>query len=239
MLSAVAKQPCLNWTGDGFRLIPSRFPPVSIYEGLVEEDLFEALIKVEDITNPRLKSVQRITASTSRLPTDSPRLQNWNHAPFAYSNPEGTRFFPPDRPCLELADCPQTALAISVERRQNFLARTGEPPIGLDMRMLKTPASGRFVDLRDVDIGLKREDRWKIGATIPTDVDGIVYHPPERPSATCIGVLKGSVLARSVQTAHYRFSWNGNRITKLYAFDDVGREYEPAQLSGQDEVVAA
>ncbi|WP_374546309.1 RES family NAD+ phosphorylase [Rhodoblastus sp.] len=212
---------------------------MSIYEGLVEDDRFEALVKIEDITNPRLKSVQRITASTNSPQIDSPRLQNWNHAPFAYSNPEGTRFFPPERPCLELADSPQTALAISVERRQNFLARTNEPPIGIDMRMLKTPASGRFIDLRGVEIGLDREGRWKIGATIPTDADGVVYHPPERPSATCIGILKGSVLARSVQTAHYRFSWNGNRITKLYAFDDVGREYEPALLSGHENVIAA
>lgn len=246
MRNAAAERPSAHWTQDGYRLIPSRFPPVSIYEGLVANDRIDALVAVEDLTNPRLQSARRLTGASLGLPPDSPRLQNWNHAPFAYLNPEGSRFFPPERPVMELADCPQTALAVSVTRREVFLSRTREAPLGLDMRMFKTPVSGTFVDLRDVDPRLisdpsdeARKARWKIGESIPQDADGVLYRTQDRPSATCFAVLRAAVLGKSIQTAHYRYVWNGSRITELYAFDRTGTVLLPELLAGPAEVLAA
>jgi hypothetical protein len=246
MRSAVDEHSKMRWRGDGYRLIPSRFPPVSIYEEVVAADRLEDLVAIENLTNPRLQSAQRLMGLSLGLSPDSARLQNWNHAPFAYSNPEGSRFFPPERPCLELSDSRQTALAVSVSRRETFLARTREQPIGLDMRMLKTPVDGEFVDLRDVDLTLlsdpslaARAARWKIGESVPQGADGVIYRAPERPSAICISVLKGGVLGRSVQSVHYRYSWNGQRVTKVYAFDLVGTELLPESLAGSAEVLAA
>jgi hypothetical protein len=246
MRNAADERPTVNWCGDSYRLIPSRFPPVSIYEDVVANDRIDALVAVENLTNPRLQSAQRLMGPSLGLPPDSPRLQNWNHAPFAYSNPEGSRFFPPERPCLELADTRQTALAVSVARREIFLARTKEAPIGLDMRMLKTPVQGTFVDLRDIDTALvgdpsdaARRARWQIGESVPPEAEGVLYRAPERPSATCVAVLKANVLGRSLQTVHYRYVWNGARVTKLYAFDDDGAELLPEILAGPIEVLAA
>lgn len=246
MHNAADETSTVSWQGDGYRLIPSRFPPVSIYEGVVASERVDALVSIENLTNPRLVSAQRLMGPSLGLPPDSPRLQNWNHAPFAYSSPEGSRFFPPERPCLELADARQTALAVSVARREAFLARTREKPIGLDMRMLKTPVAGNFVDLRHVDPTLiadqsvaARDARWAIGGTVSRDADGVLYRAPERPSATLIAVLKAGVLGRSLQTVHYRYVWNGTRITKLYAFDDDGTELLPEMLAGAIEVLAA
>lgn len=236
MRSAADEPGILSWTGDGFRLIPSRFPPVDVYENIVSSDRVESLVAVENLTNPRLQAAQRLTQHYTNLQPDSPRLQNWNHAPFAYSNPEGSRFFSPERPCLELADCRQTALAISVARREKFLFRTKEPPTGLDMRMLKTPTSGRFMDLRHLSLDLSRQDRWKLGADLPASVQGILFRPPERPSATCLAVLDNSALGRSVQTEHYRYVWGGAEITKLYAFDNEGLELFPDALAGTHDV---
>ncbi|MFG1375196.1 RES family NAD+ phosphorylase [Xanthobacter oligotrophicus] len=245
MRSEAGDRPNVGWRGDGFRLIPSRFPPVSIYEDVVAEDRLDALVAIENLTNPRLQSAHRLMGLSLGLSPDSPRLQNWNHAPFAYSNPEGSRFFPPERPCLELCDSRQTALAVSVARRETFLARTQEKPIGLDMRMLKTPVEGEFVDLRDVDLTLLRDPslagrkaRWKIGETISASAEGVLYRAPERPSSVCISVLKAGVLGRSLQTVHYRYTWNGQRVTKVYAFDD-GVELLPESLAGPAEVLAA
>ncbi|WP_421736550.1 RES family NAD+ phosphorylase [Caulobacter sp.] len=229
----------IEWEGNAYRLIPSRFPPISIYAGLVRADRTAALVEVESLTNPRLQSAERLMAASLAIPANSPRLQNWNHAPFAYSNPEGGRFFPPERPCLELADGHQTALAISVARRQRFLGRTEEPAIGLDMRMLKTPVAGRFFDLRTLDPATPTSALWAYGAQVPLDADGVLYHPPERPSATCLAVLKASALGRSLQTVHYRFVWNGRQVSSLYAFDQEGRVLPPERLSSDEDVLAA
>ena len=108
--------------GFGYRLIPSRFPSVEVYRGLVANDRFDALYEAEARTNPRLLSKEQLLVSFGG--EGSPRLQNWNHAPFRYINPEGSRFFPSTLPALELASDPQTALARAVRRREIFLGRT-------------------------------------------------------------------------------------------------------------------
>ena len=239
MPSAVDDYPIVRFAADGYRLIPSRFPPVSVYRDLVAPDQVETLVEVENNTNPRLRLQDRLMARREGPKFDSAMLQNWNLAPFTYENPEGTTFFAPERSCLELADTPQTALAVSIARRSRFLSRTNEAATGLDMRMLKTPVEGKFIDLRTVSAELPREQRWSLGNAVPADVHGILFRPAERPTATAIAVLKGQVLGRSIQTTHYRFEWNGVRIDKLYAFDEEGTVLHPEILAGKEEVLAA
>jgi hypothetical protein len=72
----------IAFEGELFRLIPSRFPPVAVYEGLVANDRFAHLIEVENATNPRLQSEQRLRAAYPD-PAE-PKLQNWNLAQFKY-----------------------------------------------------------------------------------------------------------------------------------------------------------
>ncbi|MAS04165.1 MAG: hypothetical protein CL534_05660 [Ahrensia sp.] len=239
MPSAVDNYPIVRFAANGYRLIPSRFPPVSVYRDLVAPEQFEALVEVENKTNPRLRLQERLVARREGPTLDSALMQNWNLAPFTYENPEGTTFFAPERSCLELADTPQTALAVSVARRSRFLSRTKEAATGLDMRMLKTPIDGRFIDLRQISVELPQEQRWSLGDAVPLDVDGILFRPAERPTATAIAVLKGQVLGRSIQTTHYRFEWNGVRIDRLYAFDEEGTVLRPESLAGKEEVLAA
>ena len=239
MHSAVDNYPIVRFAANGYRLIPSRFPPVSVYRDLVAPEQFEALVEVENKTNPRLRLQERLVARREGPTLDSALMQNWNLAPFTYENPEGTTFFAPERSCLELADTPQTALAVSVARRSRFLSRTKEAATGLDMRMLKTPIDGRFIDLRQISAELPQEQRWSLGDAVPLDVDGILFRPAERPTATAIAVLKGQVLGRSIQTTHYRFEWNGVRIDRLYAFDEEGTVLRPESLAGKEEVLAA
>ncbi len=37
----VENAPVVNWSGDAYRLIPSRFPPVNVYQGLIANDRLE------------------------------------------------------------------------------------------------------------------------------------------------------------------------------------------------------
>ncbi|MBD3815507.1 MAG: RES family NAD+ phosphorylase [Halothiobacillus sp.] len=220
-----------------YRLIPSRFPPVSVFDGLVANDRLDHLAEIEARTNPRLQSDERLRVLYGD--SGSPQLQNWNLAPFKYLNPEGSRFFPPTRPALELSDDQQTALAVAVARREGFLRRTSEAALGLDMRMLKTPVAGKFADLSEVSPNLEREKRWEIARDLPEAADGIIYCPPERPSHRCYAVLRGDRLGRTIQTVHYRFAWDGSRISAVYAFDEVGRRLRPEDFSLADDALAA
>lgn len=187
-----------------YRLIPSRFPLVAVFEGLVANDRLEQLAEIESRTNPRLQSDERLRALYGDY--GPPQLQNWNLAPFKYLNPEGSRFFPPTRPALELSDDQQTALAVAVARRARGVPAANQVSPHLactcGCSRLRWQASLRSA----VSPNLEREKRWEMARDLPEAADGIIYCPPERPSHRCYAVLRGDRLGRTIQTVHYRFA---------------------------------
>src|SRR3546814_6251703 len=119
---------------------------------------------------------------------------------------------------------------------------TQEAPIGLDMRMLCTPVTGTFWDLRNVaaaPAGLEITQRRALGANMPEGAQGILYHPVERPAGACLAIVTGEVLQRSQQTVHFRYVWDGKRISLLYAFDNKGTLIEADALASDIDVLAA
>ena len=221
-----------------FTLIPSRFPTIDVF-ARVANDRSHALAEIESLTNPRLRERDRLMNGAQVVDGNGPLLQNWNHAPFTYPNPDGTRFFDADRPALELAADMQTALAISIRKREMFLSKTGEAPIGLEMRELSRQVRGRFVDGRDWDPELDLAERRRRGRQIAeAGFDGLLFRPAERPSGLCVSVLRGDVLERAVQRDHFKFVWDGSRVRTVYSFaSDV--QYSPEDLCGITQVLAA
>lgn len=231
-----------------YKLIPSRFPPVPLYRRIAggHDDEIAALA---ERPNPRLREKQFLLAELSAgVQETSPRLQNWNHAPFAYSNPEGSWFFDRFTRCLEMSQDKQTALAVSVAKRETFLRRTAQTVIGLDMRMLSRNVSGSFLDAQSIPIELAHGERRELGTSILERADkeklsGVLFRSAERPSGTRISVLNGDVLGRAIQGEHFRYDWDGNRVTCLYAFDNSGNDednlIDPRHLAGDEIILAA
>lgn len=119
---------------------------------------------------------------------------------------------------------------------------TQEAPIGLDMRMLCTPVTGTFWDLRNLSglpAGLDKARRFELGAKLPERAQGILYRPAQRPAGTCLAIVTGDVLQRSHQTVHFRYVWDGKRISLLYAFDKKGTPIEADTLASDNDVLAA
>ncbi len=109
------------------RLIPSKYPTIDIYEKFGSREMQALAAELETITNPRLAAKSRITGGNISADSSSPKLQNWNHAPFSYPMPEGTHFLPPPYSVMELASDERGALARAIIRREEFLSRTDEP----------------------------------------------------------------------------------------------------------------
>lgn len=239
MHSEAAKLPIIEIDDDKFHnIIPSRFPTVRLYERIAEgrDDLFA---KVEEITNPRVREKERLTRGMAAVDQDQPRFKNWNHAPFVYPNPEGSRFFGAGRNVLELAGCLQTALAISVAKRELFLSRTAEPATYIEMRQFVRPVRGTFLDARGWEGQDDRARCLTLGEqAVEAGHDGLLFSPRERPSAAGIAVLKPECLGRPLQAEHFKYVWDGHRITILYAFG-TGQEYDPQDLRVQEQILAA
>jgi hypothetical protein len=219
-------------------LIPSRFPTVDVYERISggRDALFYA---VEEMTNPRVRERERLTRGLAPVDQEQPRFKNWNHAPFVYPNPAGSRFYGADRNVLELAGDLQTALAIAVAKREAFLRNTAEPSTYIEMRQIVRPVRGSFLDARHWNGGEDRDRSLDLGRQVlKLDLDGILFSPDERPSATGIVVLKPQCLGKPDQADHFKFIWNGERISVLYSFrQDV--KYDPRELALEATILAA
>ena len=246
MRNEVASLPLIEENAKYFLLIPSRFPPVDLYDRLGPASA--GFAKLEERTNPRLASKRLLIEQGVGEIDNSPRLQNWNHAPFTYTNPEGSWFFDQTVPCLEMSLDRQTALAVSVRRREQFLARTREAPINLDMRMLVRSVRGRAIDARSLGIEIDRTQRLAAGHEIlkrreREPFDAILFASPERPSGGRIAVLSGLALDRAVQSDHFCYCWNGKRIVSIYAFNDKSSTsdnvIDPDDLCMAENVLAA
>lgn len=229
-------------------LIPSRFPPVPLYRRIAG-GYDDEIAAVAELHNPRVKEKQRLLGqSVVNVDETSPRFQNWNHAPFAYSNPEGSWFFGPLVRCLEMSQDKQTALAVSVAKRERFLGRTLEAPIGLDMRMLSRRVRGLFLNAQAVSANLPLQERRQLGGLLinrarAEQLSGVLFRSTERSSGTRICVVDGNVLERAVQGEHFRYTWDGERVSSLYAFNDSGADEEnlidPQMLAGEVDILAA
>lgn len=214
------------------RLIPSRFPPIRVYERIAANDSHNAITSLEVLTSPRVRARERLIG-IGAVDEASPQLQNWNHAPFTYHNPEGSTLFRPTIGVLELFDTLQTALAVSVQRREKFLKSTAMPKMGLDMRVLKTRVAGKFVDLRGTTLPEEKQVRWMMGDKFYEDqIDGVLFDCPARNGSTCLSLINGSLLNRSIQADHFRFVWNGEIISSLYSFSGEGNIISPEDLTG-------
>jgi hypothetical protein len=97
-------------------------------------------------------------------------------------------------------------------------------------------------DLRDVaglPAELNKKQRYELGAEMPEGAQGILYRPAEQPAGTCLAIVTGDVLQRSQKMVHFRYVWDGKRISLLYAFDKKGTPIEADTLASDIDVLAA
>lgn len=232
MLNAVDElsHPISQVDQEWYRLIPSRFPPIDVYERLGSDALKKTAQELESITNPRLAAKARLVAGPSGVDANSPKLQNWNHAPFSYKNPKGSRFLDKAYGVMEVAADLAVALGYAVNRRELFLMRTSEAPTALDMRVLITRIRGKFVDLTGLPLDMPQAERWTLGKELyDKGASGVLFHRPGFGKAQFLAAFTTSVLSATVQGTHYRFVWDGKEIRSVYDFT-AGRETLRADL---------
>lgn len=211
-----------------YRLIPSRFPTVDVYRRVAPSERWPILNEVELLTNPRQK--ERASILGSDVVDGAPaRLQNWNHAPFVYLDPDGSYLLRGEFGVLELGETKDVALAMAVSRREAFLSATALPPQAIEMRLLKHPVEGKFALLRHLE-RLSEEERWKLGESLYEEWDGAVFDCAAAPRGKTITVFNSECLSKSVQGDHFRFWWDGTRIRNIYNFNERSKDdkgYDP------------
>ena len=207
-----------------YRIIPSRFPPINLFERIAPPKDWEALIALESLTNDRIRQE---VGDISLVPVEE-RVSGPGAsvimAAFTHLNPSGSRFADATFGAYYAAGDVETAIAETKFHREEFLRATKEAPINIEMRVYLADMfaelhdiRGRFSDMPDFyradDYGpsqaLARRLRGEGSA-------GIAYDSVRRTGGECVALFRPRALTNVCQGAHLIYKWNGAEIGQVY-----------------------
>jgi len=206
-----------------YRIIPSRFPPVGLYDRVADPADLEAVFAVENLTNPRLRQE---AGDISLVPPED-RVSGPGTtlimAAFTHLNPEGSRFSDGTYGVYYACRSLKTAVAESRYHREQFLMRTNEGQIELDMRTYLADLGGDLHDIRGRrDLGAVYDpNNYSASQALGRELKavnsyGVVYDSIRDLEGECAGVLRPPVLSPCIQGPHFGYIWDGSRITTVY-----------------------
>lgn len=131
-----------------YRIIPSRFPPVGLFDKVADPADLEAVFLIEAMTNDRLRDA----AGDLALVPPEDRVAGPGATPimaaFTHLNTEGSRFTDGSLGVFYDGRTVETAIAETKHHRIRFLAATAEPAQEIDMRVYAADLSANLHDIR-------------------------------------------------------------------------------------------
>ncbi len=216
-LSDVKWKPC-------WRIIPSRFPPIQLFERIADPDDLEAIFEIEAMTNPRLRDE---VGEISLVP-EGDRVSGPGSsvimAAFTHLNPEGSRFTDGSFGVYYAAKDIETAVAETKHHRERFMRATNEKRMELDMRVYAVDLDGQMHDLRgqqDAYLDVYAADDYSASQALAKslrnqDANGIAYDSVRHAGGECVAVFRPPVLSNGRQERHLCYVWDGNEISTVY-----------------------
>ena len=216
-LANIAWRPC-------YRIVPSRFPPIGLFERVADAADLEAVYQIEAMTNDRLREQAgelALVAPEDRVsgPGTTPVM-----AAFTHLNPEGDRFTDGSYGVFYAGRTLATAIAETTYHRSRFLRATDEAEQELDMRVYAVDLAAELHDVR----GLREErpelyepDRYGASQRFAAELreagsDGIVYQSVRHEGGECAAVFRPRLLSNCRQERHLCYVWDGQAIATVY-----------------------
>ncbi len=208
-----------------YRIIPSRFPPISLFEDVASQDEFDALFYVQSLTNPR---IQDQIGNINRIPEQDRVFGvpgcGYIMAAFTHINPDGSRFSNGDFGIYYASLAVPTAVAETVYHRARFLSFTQEPAQDLDMRLLQAQFNADLLDISNESVHehpFYHLESYQSGQLLGAQVrqaqgDGIYYTSVRDHKGTNVALFKPRILAECKQASHYIYRWSGKAIVGVF-----------------------
>jgi len=213
----VAWQPC-------YRIVPSRFPPIGLFENVTDPEDLEAVFQIEAMTNERLREEVgdiSLVAPEDRVsgPGTTPIM-----AAFTHLNPEGDRFTNGDYGVFYASLTIETAIAETRFHRIRFLQATDEPAQELDMRVYAVDLHGEFHDIRQMrqsHADYYHPSNYGASQALAAELreqgsNGILYMSVRHEGGECVGVFRPILLSNCRQERHLCYVWDGRQIATIY-----------------------
>jgi hypothetical protein len=213
-----------------FRIIPSRFPPVGLFDAVADPGDLEAVFRIEAMTNDRLRE----EAGDLALVPPEDRVAGPGTTPimaaFTHLNPEGDRFTDGSYGVFYASLTIETAIAETSYHRVRFLQATDEPAQELDMRVYSVDLKAELHDIRGMreshpalyhptSYTMSQELAGRLRAE---GSDGIVYQSVRDEGGECVGVFRPRLLTNCRQERHLCYVWDGRMVSMIYEKREIG-----------------
>lgn len=203
--------------GPVHRLVPSRYPTITLFDTARDADELELLAELEGLTNPRLRDelgqIARVPAAERMVgPGCTPIMA-------AFCHPAPSRFTDGLYGVYYAACNLDTAIAETRHHRERFLREAGIAQETLEMRAYTTTLAQPMTGLPDDrKAALLDPDDYTAsqahGARVQAaGIWGLVYPSVRDPQhGDCVAVFRPRALHPVRQGPHFRYYWNGTAI---------------------------
>ena len=206
------------------RIVASRMPTIHLFERVADPADWDALYKLESMTNPRIRNE---IGELSLVPV-ADRVSGPNAsvvmAPFTHLAPQGTRFTDGHFGAYYAAESIDTAIAETRFHRENFLRATSQPPMELEMRCYLADVAcelhelrGRRTELPDIYDPASYAASQKLGRMLrDAGSNGIAFDSVRRAGGECVAIYRPRLVQNVRQSVHLRYAWDGHAIANVY-----------------------
>ncbi len=214
----------ITLSADTWRIVPSRFPPVSLFDRIASPADLDAVFAIEALTNDRIRDVVgeiALVPAADRVtgPGSTPIM-----AAFTHLNPEGGRYTTPDFGAWYAGLDLETAVDETRYHRARFLARTREAPIEIDMRVYVGRLDAQLHDLTAAVItwpvlahSSDYGESQRLGARLrAAGSEGVLYPSVRRIGGTCVAAYRPRLISGCRQERHLVYCWDGTAISYVY-----------------------
>jgi hypothetical protein len=217
----------IRWS-HAYRIVPSRFPPVGLFDRIADPADLDAVFAIEALTNPRLRE----EADALRMVPRNRRISGPGSTPvmaaFTHLNPDGSRFSDGSWGVFYAGHSVTTAVEETVYHRERFLAATAEPPCDIPMRCYRTSIAGKLHDLRGGWSAEHDPTSYATSVILARTLreagsNGVVYDSVRHAGGECVAVFYPDLVAPCVQSEHLVYRWDGRRIVTVLRVSELSR----------------
>jgi hypothetical protein len=220
----------VDWP-QAWRIIASRYPPNPLFERLTDDPaVWDALIALEQLTNPRLRDEIGAIAIVPLEERVSGPGASWVMAAFTHVNPKGSRFSDGSYGVYYAAAALETAVAETVFHFEEFARDSADPPRNEDFRALVGAVDADFEDVSALPDARRAEvldpGSYAVSRAYGREVraagtNGVVYPSVRHLGGQCLGAFKPRAVGIPREERRLRYRWNGQRVDRYF---DYGRD---------------
>lgn len=212
-----------------YRIIPSRYPPISLFEKVADPSDLDAVFAIEAMTNDRLRDeVGQISLLQKHERVSGPGTSPVMAA-FTHIRPGGDRFTDGTFGAFYASKEVETAIAETAFHRAQFLARTSEPAEDVDMRAYACDIDADLIDI-ETDAATYHDiydpDDYTTSQAFAAQhrqagANGILYASVRHQGGSCAALFRPRdsdrlLIANCRQERHLTYVWNGTAIEAVY-----------------------